>query len=206
MTAAIFGLLGVLLGSLLSGAKDWWLQRLNRRREANYLAVLVVGLLDRYVFACAAVVADDGLSNGLRDENGYLRPQVKLPKFEPDALKVDWKSIPLGIMYELLDLPYKGELANHAIEAAWEYTSAPPDFEEVFEARHEQYSKLGIHAASLAARLRAHSGLPERESTEWDPVAFLKEKQAEFEAQKSERQRRWERAEMAADSNVASNG
>jgi len=56
LTPAIFGLVGVLLGSASATLKEWWFSRRNDKRDARYLAVQVVGQLDRYAFACSEVV------------------------------------------------------------------------------------------------------------------------------------------------------
>ncbi|MBN9591923.1 MAG: hypothetical protein J0I02_06780, partial [Alphaproteobacteria bacterium] len=76
---AVFGLLGVLIGALLTTGKDIWAYFIGRRSSARYVAIRVVCVLDKYVEECAEVVLDDGLSYGSRDERGYLAPQVDLP-------------------------------------------------------------------------------------------------------------------------------
>lgn len=203
MSAAIFGLLGVLLGAVLSVTKDWWFQRLNRKRDVSYLAVQVVGLLDRYVFACAAVVSEVG--QGQRDENGFVLPQVRLPNFDPESLRVEWRALPVDLLYAILDLPYQAEVADQSIEGVWQYSATPPDFENIFEERYKQYSKLGLDAAALAKRVRSHAGLPDRSiGSDWDPVKVLQEKWAEVNASAAECQRRWEASEEPPAVRVAS--
>jgi hypothetical protein len=173
MESAIFGLVGVLLGAVLTVAREWWFQRTQDRKDAEFLAVQVLGQLERYVAGCANVVADDGLSQGQADEHGCRRIQVTPPKFEPELLKVEWKALPLDLMHEILDLPYRAEIANHSISAAFEYAASPPDFEEGFEERQLQYAALGLDAAQLAAKLRKHAGLPARSGGAWDPIAYI---------------------------------
>ncbi|MBK6865528.1 MAG: hypothetical protein IPG91_19455 [Ideonella sp.] len=191
LTPAIFGLIGVLLGSGLATLKEWWFSRRIDKRDARYLAVLVVGQLDRYVFACSEVVTDDGLCQGQRDEQGYRRSQVKPPRFNPEALTVEWRSIPADLMYDILDLPYKAEVAGHIIEGASE-NADPPDFEDYFEERQLQYANLGLQAAAIAARLRSAAKLPERSVAHWDPIAWMSEYKAKIEAARTERAKNWE--------------
>lgn len=106
MESAIFGLIGVTLGALLTVAREWWFQSRKNRKDAEYLSILMSCELERYMARCAEVVGDDGLSEGQRDEHGYCTIQVKVPKFEPLAFSVEWKSLPASLMFEILDLPY----------------------------------------------------------------------------------------------------
>lgn len=187
MESAIFGLVGVILGAVLTVAREWWSQRVKDSKDAAFLAVQVVGQLDRFVAGCASVVSDDGLSEGRPDEQGYRRTQVTPPKFEPENFKVEWKSLPLELMFGVLDLPYKIGAANHSIEGAYEYQATPPDFEEFFEERQYQYALLGIEAARLSTALRHHAKLPLRVAKEWDPVGYMLQEKSKIEDFRQER-------------------
>lgn len=191
MTAAIFGLIGVLCGAFLTGAKEWWFQWRKDKRDTAYLAIQVVGLLDRYILGCAAIVGDDGLSEGQPNENGYRRLQTPVPKFEPESLKVEWRALPFDLMYEILDLPYKAEIAAHAVDGAREYAATPPDFEEFFEERQLQYAEIGLLASELGTRLRDHAGLPSRTVGDWDPNSYMREAKDRIVALRKERDCRW---------------
>lgn len=186
MESAIFGLLGVLLGAVLTVAKEWWFQRRKDRKDADYLAIQVVSQLERYVRGCAAVVGDDGLVEGRPDENGYSRVQVTAPKFEPELLKVEWRSLPTTLLYEVLDLPRKEESASECVDHAFEYAT-PPDFDEGFEERQFRYANLGIAASHLATRLREHAKLPQRGDDERKPVAYMEGRLVEIENERTER-------------------
>ena len=142
--------------------------------------------MDRYVFRCSEVVTDDGLSQGQTDKNGYRVAQVKTPEFRPDTLSVEWRSIPVDLMYEILDLPYKAEVAAHIIDGASE-NADPPDFEDFFEERRLQYANLGLQAAAIADRLRKHANLPTRSIAHWDPIVWLREQKAAIEAARATR-------------------
>jgi hypothetical protein len=101
MESAIFGLLGVALGALLTVAKEWWFQRSRNRKDAEYLSIQVSCALEKYVAHCANVVSDDGLSYGQPNKDGYRETQVLPPKFEPESLMVEWMSLPANLMCEL---------------------------------------------------------------------------------------------------------
>jgi len=129
MESAIFGLVGVALGAVLAVAREWWFQTRKNKKEAEYLAILVSCELERYAAHCAEVVGDNGLCEGRPNESGYATIQVKAPKFEPQALSVEWKSLAGdNLMYKILDFPYKAELASQSVSAAFEYAATPPDF------------------------------------------------------------------------------
>ncbi|MFZ2161071.1 MAG: hypothetical protein WAW02_02530 [Sideroxyarcus sp.] len=186
MESAIFGLIGVALGSALTVAREWWFQSRKDKKDAEYLAIQISCALEQYVAGCAAVVADDGLCEGQTDERGYYRTQVQPPIFETDSLKVEWKALPGKLMYEVLDFPYRAELASQLVSAAFEFDS-PPDFAEGFDERQYQYAMLGIAASDLAEKLRNHVDLPARGKGEWDPIAFMKEAKAAIELRRKER-------------------
>lgn len=162
MESAIFGLVGVVLGALLTVAREWWLQSRKTRKDAEYLSIQVSCELERYVARCAEVVGDNGLCEGQPDEHGCHAIQVEQPKFDPMSLNVEWKSLPAKLMYEILDFPYKNEIANQSIHMKFEYVASPPDYWEGFEERQFQYATLGIAASQLVTKLRKHVDLPAR--------------------------------------------
>ncbi len=77
MTEAVFGLVGVLLGSGISWFQSYWSNRRETKKNARYLAIRLVCIFDKYLDDCTAVVYDNGLSEGQRTADGCLTPQVK---------------------------------------------------------------------------------------------------------------------------------
>jgi hypothetical protein len=191
MESAIFGLIGVVVGALLTGLRELWFQRRKDAKEREFLAIQVSGHLERYVSSCADVVADDGLYMGAPNEHGEHEAQALIPTFEPELLKVEWKSLSATMMYEILDLPVRAEEANAYVTGMGEHAT-PPDYSEWFEERQYQYAMLGLAAADLAARLRSIAGLPPRPArpSGWDPVQFMANRRSEID------QRREKLAEM----------
>ena len=185
MESAIFGLVGVALGALLTVAREWWFQSRKTRKDAEYLSIQVSCELERYMAKCAEVVGDDGLCEGQPDEDGFHSIQVQAPKFDPMPLNVEWKSLPVNLMYEILDFPYKAEIANQAIWATFEYEAGPPDYWEGFEERHLQYATLGLAASQLATKLRKHVALPARSVGDWNPVRYMEEKKSAIESKRA---------------------
>jgi hypothetical protein len=126
------------------------------------------------VSGCLEVAYDNGLCHGQRDKQGCLSPQVRTPNFEPLKVDVNRKSLPTNLMYQILRLPSQIEDANAYINAAWEYASSPPDFEELFEARVEKYSGLGLQTIKLIEALKELVDLPsESPKDDWMPQERL---------------------------------
>ena len=187
MESAIFGLIGVALGALLTVIREWWFQSRKNKKDAEYLSILVSCELERYASRCAAVVGDDGLCEGLPDEKGYRSIQVEAPKFEPHRFSVEWKSLPAHLMYEVLDFPYKAEVASERVSAAFEYADSP-DFWQGFEERQLQYAYLGLAALELAKKLRGYVGLPPRIISEWNAAEYMEKHRADIESRRRAKQ------------------
>lgn len=185
--SALSGLVGVALGSGLTQMREYRAQRKRETKDAAYLVVLVAGALDRFSAGCVRVVGDAGLYRGQPDERGWRVVQVDAPTFQAELFAVDWKSLPATLMYSILDLPYRIEMARERIHNVGEYEAMPPDFEEFFEQRQFEYATLGLEAAGLAAALRKHAGFPERPAGHWDPVAYMEEHRSRIEAARTER-------------------
>ena len=195
MIEALIGLLGVVVGALMTAAKDIWVDRRSRRKDAEYLAIRVVSMLDRFIEGCAEVAGDDGLSDEQLDEDGERQIQVSEPKFEVQSLDVEWKSISARLMYDILSFPELITAANHRVSGAFEH-DCPPDYEEGFEERQFQYTALGLKASKLSNELRSNYSLPKRDYKDWDPIEYLSEQQnriKENRARKNERRAKmWE--------------
>lgn len=190
MDKAIYGLVGVALGVFLTVVKEWWFQHRKNVKDAEYLSIQMISMLDRYVAGCVEVVCDDGLYMGQPDEQGYSRIQVEPPNFEPEVAKVEWKSLPTALMYEVLTFPNKIEVANNRISAAFEYAASPPDYGEGFEERQLQYAELGLEANDIASKLREHANLPPKPKNDWDPIGFMKDQRTNILTDRTARESR----------------
>lgn len=190
MESAIFGLIGVIVGGLLNIAKDWWIERQNRAKNAKYLSIQIACALEQYALRCADVLHDDGTCCGQPDKYGWYRPQVTPPEFDPKSFDVEWKSLPVDLMYEILDFPYKAEFAEQVIDATFEHGEGPPDFQDGFEERQQQYATLGLAAWELANNLLNYIKLPQRSSEingEWNPISDMKARKDAIELQRAEK-------------------
>ena len=188
MVAAIFGLIGVVVGAMLTLAKEWWFHRQKTLKEREYLAIVVSCALDTYAHHCADVVGDDGLYHGQTDEHGYHHVQTDTPKFEPEKLNVEWKSLPAELLHEILGFPAQANYAQNKVDGAFDYCATPPEFVEGFEERMFQYAKLGLAAAKLAEQLRKLAGLHAGTTRNLNSIEYMKEELAAIEANRAERE------------------
>ena len=175
MAGEYLALIGVVVGAGITGGKEVLFDWRNRRRNARYLAIRTVCLLDRFIDDCASVAADDGTSQGQpAGKDGCYESQVTAPDFEINSLDGDWKAIPQDFMYALISFPMHVEAADHRVSGAMENSSPP--FEDVIDERQFQYAKLGLKAAPLAEKLRRHYQIPARTFEIWNPIEYMHEK------------------------------
>lgn len=171
------GIFGVLLGNSFVAVKEWVVIRKKEERDSSYLAILVVSHLDRFANGCLHVALDDGTEHGRPAGDGqYHEVTVTSPEFLPLDIKVEWKVLPKGLMYDILQIPDKREHIENRIAGIWEFDH-PPDYTEFFWARQRDYSGLGLHVSAVAKRLRKHAGMPLEESPpgEWNREVGMQE-------------------------------
>ncbi len=187
---AAVGIVGVVIGSFLTLLREIWSDSRMRTRHARYLAIRVVCILDKYVENCAEVVADDGLCEGRRDEQGCLQAQVSTPPPPAFPEGLDWKSIDHALMYRLLSVPNQAEAADRKIDFVWQYVAGPPDLEEFFEERQDQYATLGLAAFALTQEMRAKYDIPRQTLGEWNPSERLAKAKEQVEEDRRNRRQR----------------
>lgn len=136
----------------------------SRQRRARYLATRVVCILDPFSSRCADIVHDDGLT----DHEGISHPRETVPELHfPDD--VDWQSIDVTLMYNILSLPNEIDSANASVTFVGDEVASPPDFEEYFDERQYQYARLGLLSLELSDQLRKRYRLPPRDTEAWSP-------------------------------------
>lgn len=169
MTEAIFGLIGVLIGSGISWFQAYWTSRKTDIKNAKYLAIRMVCILDKFIEDCAEVIKDDGLSFGQRNSQGCLEPQVQSPGAPIFPSDVDWKSIEHNLMYKLLSFPSEVEGGDRIIKFT-ENIADPPDFEDWFNERKFHYSRFGLIAYTLSNELSDKYGIQKKVYNDWNPA------------------------------------
>lgn len=157
--------------------------------ERLFIATELVFLLEQFAEACAGVATDTGHIN-LELER---IPETTLPKLSYSSVSGDWRVLPAKLMYRVRELTVIQEEADRAINDADAY---PPDYDELFEARQYQYTRLGLKAIIQARRLRRFAGLPNTrlDASPWSSQNVL------WKEWRQERKRRYAQSVMMAQS------
>lgn len=87
-------------------------------------------------------------------------------------------------MYRLLSLPNESETAERCLDGA-DNVATPPDYEEWYEERRVQYSKIGLTAFALTQELRKKYGIPAQEFDYWNPAERLAEAKARVDTERA---------------------
>ena len=174
MTEAIFGFIGVIIGAAIPWLQSFVMNKRITDKNAQYLAIRLVCILDKYMEDCFDIVKDNGLSYGQRNAEGYLEAKVKPPIFPIFPDDVDWKSIDHELMYKLLSFPSDIETGKRIVEATLDF-AGPPDYEEWFIERRFQYSQFGITALVLSEELCRKYKINKKSYNNWDPAIELRE-------------------------------
>ena len=197
MIEAIFGLVGVVVGSFLTIAKDSFAAWRQRKQEGSYSAIRLICILHEYADHCVDVVQDDGTSQGrpagrTNDGEEYYSAQVRQPEPPQYPEDIAWRSLPEELMHQVLGLPNKARTTDRYIDGQAESAASPPDYSEFFEARQEGYAKLGYDALSLAERLSEKYSIKATHKadlgSDWDAKVFLRDTISKFENLRKERE------------------
>ena len=182
-----FVLIGVIVGAALTFSREFWFDRRKKKKEAEYLTIRIISMLERFIAQCVAVIFDNGLYHGQPpNENGYRSAQTPDPEFKPESIDVEWKSLPANLMFEILSLPIDIEESERKICSS-ESVASPPDFEEVFEERQYQYAELGLKALFLSKKLRKSMGISAKVYGELNPEVIFKEKKSKINKDRKKR-------------------
>lgn len=191
--AAVWGFVGVIVGSVLAMLKDLWLDRLQLSRNRNHAAVRIVTLLDVFIDQCRDVAFDPGEPDFSQHGEGELGPSINDPASPTFPDDIDWKALDPQLAYRILALPALYSAAKYAIGQA---DHGPPDHEEYFDERRYQFAKLGRVAMCIVKDLRMASGLSERaaDNEEWSAKNTLpdivRKEEAKRAAARAESERR----------------
>ncbi len=198
MTEAWFGLIGVILGSVITISKDSWALWRERRRDGSYSAIRLICLLEEYANKCIDVAGDDGYAYGrpggqTKDGEEYCEAQVATPEPLDYPSDIAWRSLDEALMHRILALPNKARSTNRYISASSEH-AFPPIYEDYFETRQEGYARVGLDALDIVDELRRQHGVSAQSRTDlatnWDPKVHLAGLIERFEKQNAELEER----------------
>ncbi|PKQ73364.1 hypothetical protein CJP16_19770 [Aeromonas sobria] len=155
-------MINVIIGGLIALAGQclmWFIttktsqkEILSRERKAQqYLAAQLIITLDEYVGDCYNTVQDPLQE----DKDGYTRATVPDPTLTlPEG---DYSIFETQLMYSILRLPSKN---RNTVEGLPDFYDDPPSYDSLFRFRREQFSELGLLAASVVKKLCMEYRLP----------------------------------------------
>lgn len=186
-----WALAGVIVGSMLTTAKDVFLDRRNQKRLATYAAIRIVCVFDDFIEGCLAVATDEGEYQIESHGEEEREISVGAPQLQPFAQDIDWKALDPEISYQVLSFQRGINEAQRSIAFVFDMISGPPDYNEGFEERQFYYAQLGIQALSITNALRRKHGLsPRTYAEEWDPAKRLPEIRSSVEQARTTRAKR----------------
>lgn len=62
-------LIGVIVGAAIPFFQTYWINKQDKEKNARYLAIRIVFILDKFMEDCVEVVKDDGLFHGQLNQN-----------------------------------------------------------------------------------------------------------------------------------------
>ena len=95
----------VLIGASIAWIREWWISEKERKRQAHYLAIRIVNVLENYIIQASQVVSlikmpvkniGDINSNITLKQKGFT---LAIPKYPND---IDWKSIDFELIRRTL--------------------------------------------------------------------------------------------------------
>ena len=185
--SAIFGLLGVITGSLLATAKEWFFEHRKSEKDAKYLAILVSGELQRFRTACGEVV-QEYYQRDHDPEYGFHASAIGTsPEFKPESIDVNWKSIPPRITDQIFFIPTEIETVHRYV--GFMIGVGNSDQRDCDEELAFRFAGLGVKAIALANDLRKTVGLPADKFSRKDEDDWLAEQIRDIEAIRSKRAR-----------------
>lgn len=188
--SAAAGISGVLLGNIFVLTKEWWTKRKTVKQDTTYLGIIVLSNLDRFANGCLDIVLDDGTQYGQpAGERGEYVPVTTPPDFQPLKLDVEWKLLPMDLLYSIHQLPDQQSQLQGNLAGIHEYNYDPPDHVEYFQARRRGYAVLGLQVSDIAKKLRLYAGLPAEkvDPGEWGRDNRMRHVISDIDAKISER-------------------
>ena len=191
MTEAIFGLLGVLIGAGLTWYQTYWMNKKEIERNARYLAIRVVCILDQYMENCAHTMNDIGLRFGDRNAEVQQEPRVGAPESPVYPEDVDWKSIDHELMYKILAFPSEVNVWRQTSNEMWEIAQGT-DLADWYSERAYWHSNYGLQAFKLSKELGAKYGIKGKSYPAWNPEKDFTEKLDRFATERGRRMARYQ--------------
>lgn len=189
---AVIGLVGVVVGGLITQGSDAIRRHRASTRDKLYLAIIVSAELEKFVDGCWEVSCDDGTYMGQpAGREGTYEAQSTNPKFDPHAIDVEWRLLDSDLLPRIWSLPGLISDANGRAHAEFEHSSWPYD-NSALGVRSYEYEQLGIAAAEISMALRKSQKLPKMREGLSEIVGRMRERVQDYEKKIAEFNRRHE--------------
>ena len=152
----ISGLIGVVVGALLTAFIQWVAHRHAKQQRLQHLILVMCSILDEFCSDCQDAIEEEG------DEHSYYRggfivPAPTVPAFPAG---VDWTVVDLDRLRRFLELRLALPRADKRLEHIWNEWAHPPEMEAAFAFRREKCSEFLQEALELSAALRKKANPP----------------------------------------------
>lgn len=163
---AVLGSGGVLIGTLSGGIKETIFEARKRKRDAQYVAIRVVCVLDGFVNGCHGVINE---LPHVDSATGEEYPSTLLPEIEYPT-DVDWRSLKTELMYDALSLPNIMSDIKISLDEI-EDVLGKPTGDHYFLYRYQAISEIGIKALKLISAISQEYRIPGiKRSEKYDPM------------------------------------
>ena len=156
MSQLISGLIGVVVGALLSAFIQTVTHHHAKRQRRQHLILLVCSILDEFCSDCQDAIEEEG-DEYTPSRGGFVVPLPTGPAFPAE---VDWTTMEQDLVRRILSLRPAVRRVDERLRQNWDDWSDPPDYKEVFAFRSERCGELRQEALELSASLRKKAKPP----------------------------------------------
>ncbi len=179
------GLIGVIIGSIITVLKEYLFYNKNKKNSAKVLVVKVILEMEKFGVKCLDVVCDDGTLEGEIPPDGLHKVRCQAPVLNFDSLDVDWSSIPINLISDILKIPNLSKNIENLIWSIYKYDD-PPEYHSFFKERQYQYAKIGVLTFDIIANLSKEYKIPEIVyDAKWNPPKELKQRLENIESERN---------------------
>jgi hypothetical protein len=168
-------LTGVIVGAILVWVGEFAKAKYSKSKNAHYLAVRLVPILEQFLDLCYDVAFDNGTSEDHpAGKDGVYETRTVIPTFLlPDD--VDWKSINQKLLEQIMNLISDLHSINKFLAVEAEFNAHPP-YDEFIFVQQVKFANLSLSVDEVLTEVRRIiSRLPEKYSEGWDPRAKCRE-------------------------------
>lgn len=127
-----------------------------KESERFYITTELIFILERFAQSCVFAAQE----SGEYDQDGRIEMEYFLPEINYDSVTGDWRSLPPGLMYRLVELPVLCQEAHSLIIATFNEDTPYDGSSSISELNHHA-AWLGLKALRLSRGLRQLCDMPD---------------------------------------------